>query len=159
MAVLRERIDTRLGIDQAFAFVADFGNAERWDPGVASSVRLDSGPVRVGSRYRLGIRMGGRIAPMVYEISRLEPPHRVVLAGRGSGVTAVDDITFRSTPEGTEIDYVADIRLEGAMRLLTPLAGGAFRGIAERAREGMERTLDGLAAAAGAGAVPATGAR
>lgn len=159
MAVLRERIDTRLGIDQAFAFVADFGNAERWDPGVASSVRLDPGSIRVGSRYRLGIRMGGRIAPMVYEVSRLEAPHRVVLAGRGSGVTAVDDISFRATPAGTEIDYVADIRLEGAMRLLAPFAGGAFRRIAERARDGMERALDGLAAAAGTGVVPATGAR
>src|SRR5574338_648511 len=84
MAILRERIETSLPIADAFAFVADFANAERWDPGVATSIRLDDGPVRVGATYRLGIRMGGRVAPMEYEITRLEPGHRVVLAGRGS---------------------------------------------------------------------------
>jgi hypothetical protein len=146
MAVLHERIESRLGIDEAFAFVADFANAERWDPGVASSVRLDEGPVGVGARYRLGIRMGGRVAPMEYEITGFEAPKRVVLAGRGSGVRAVDDISFAPTPAGTRIDYVADIRLQGLLRVLAPFAGGSFRRIAENARNGMQRTLDDLAA-------------
>ena len=147
MAVLREQIESALGIDEAFAFVADFANSERWDPGVASSVRLDDGPVRVGARYRLGVRMGSRVATMEYEITRLEAPHRVVLEGRGSGVSATDDITFTATPAGTRIDYVADIRLQGLLRLFSPFAGGAFRRIGENARNGMQRTLDALAAA------------
>ena len=146
MAVLREQIESRLGIDEAFAFVADFANAERWDPGVAESVRLDDGPPRVGTRYRLGVRMGGRVAPMEYEITRFEAPNRVVLEGRGSGVRAVDDIRFIQTTTGTRIEYVADIRLQGLLRLLAPLAGGAFRRIAENARNGMQQTLDDLAA-------------
>ena len=145
MAVLRERIESRLGIDEAFAFVADFANAERWDPGVAESVRLDDGPPRVGARYRLGVRMGSRVAPMEYEITRFEAPNRVVLEGHGSGVRAVDDIRFIQTTTGTRIEYVADIRLQGLLRLLAPLAGGAFRKIAENARNGMQRTLDDLA--------------
>lgn len=145
MAVLREQIETRLGIDEAFDFVADFANAARWDPGVASSDRIDDGPARLGARYRLGIRMGGRIAPMEYEITRLDVPRRVVLHGTGSGVDAVDDIRFEATPDGTRIEYVADIRLQGALRLLAPFAGGAFRRIAENARDGMQRTLDELA--------------
>jgi hypothetical protein len=145
MAVLRERIESRLGIDEAFAFVADFANAERWDPGVAESVRLDDGPPRVGARYRLGVRMGGRVAPMEYEITRYEAPNRVVHEGRGSGVRAVDDIRFIQTTTGTRIEYVADIRLQGLLRLLAPLAGGAFRRIADNARNGMQRTLDDLA--------------
>jgi carbon monoxide dehydrogenase subunit G len=151
MALLRERIQTRLGIDEAFSFVADFANAERWDPGVSTSVRLDGGPVRVGARYRLGIRMGSRVAPMEYEITHLEAPRRVVLTGRGSGVSAVDDITFRSSGTGTEVHYVADIRLRGVLRLLAPFAGGAFRRIAENARDGMQRALDDLAAAGSTG--------
>lgn len=155
MAVLRERIESALGIDEAFTFVADFANAERWDPGVASSVRLDDGPVRVGAKYRLGIRMGGRVAPMEYEITRLEAPHRVVLTGRGSGVRAVDDISFATTPTGTHIDYVADIRLQGLLQLLAPFAGGAFRRIAANARSGMQRTLDDLARKRTGSSVPA----
>ena len=148
MAILRERIETRLAPEPAFAFVADFANAQAWDPGVATSEQVDPGPVRVGSRYRLGVRMGGRVAPMEYTVTRLEPGRRVTLTGRGSGVEAVDDISFEPTASGTAITYVADIRLRGAMRLLAPFAGGAFRRIAANARDGMQRALDERAAAA-----------
>jgi dehydrogenase/reductase SDR family member 12 len=148
MAVLRERIETSLGIDDAFAFVGDFANAERWDPGVASSVRVDEGALRVGASYRLGVRVGGRVSPMTYTVTQLDPPRRVVLEGEGAGVKAIDDIRFASNPAGgTTIDYTADIRLVGIRRLLAPLAGGAFRKIAENARAGMQRALDERAAA------------
>ena len=79
MTTLRERIETPLPIDEAFAYVADFANSQEWDPGVATAERLDPGPVGVGSRYRLGVRMGGRVAPMEYRISVFESPTRVVL--------------------------------------------------------------------------------
>jgi carbon monoxide dehydrogenase subunit G len=146
--ILREHIETRLGLDETFAFVADFANSHAWDPGVASSVRLNPGPLAVGARYKLGIRMAGRVTPMEYEITRLEPGRRVVLTGHGSGVAAVDDISFEATKTGTAITYVADIRLVGLMRLLAPFAGGAFKKIGENARDGMQRTLDMRAAAA-----------
>ncbi|HJP89853.1 MAG TPA: SRPBCC family protein [Candidatus Limnocylindrales bacterium] len=141
MAILREHIETTLALEPTFAFVADFANAEQWDPGVASSVALDPGPITVGTRYRLGIRMNGRVTPMEYVITTLEPGRRVVLTGRGSGVEAVDDIAFAATSTGTAITYVADIRLVGLMRLLAPFAGGAFKRIAANARDGMQRAL------------------
>ncbi|HEU0235233.1 MAG TPA: SRPBCC family protein [Candidatus Limnocylindrales bacterium] len=151
MTTLREQIDTSLPPGEAFAFIADFSNAAQWDPGVASSERIETGsgagPVGMGSRFRLGVRMGGRVTPMEYTISTWDPPHRVVLAGAGSGVEAVDDIRFQPTPSGTRIDYVADIRLTGLLRLVSPFAGAAFATIARNARQGMERALDQRAAA------------
>ena len=142
-------IDTRLPVDEAFAFVADFANAARWDPGVATSTRLDAGPVGVGSRYRLGIRMGGRVAPMEYRITTFEPSRRVVLVGSGIGrgcrrrhpVRAdaaghPDRLPRRHPPPGAS---------SGSSRR-SP--GGAFARIARNARDGMQRTLDGDAAAA-----------
>ncbi len=145
MTVLHELIETSLGPDEAFAFVADFANASHWDPGVASSERIGDGPVDVGARYRLGVRIGGRVAPMTYEVTHLEPGRRVVLEGSGSGVAAVDDIRFAPSGAGTRIDYTAEIRLRGLMRLATPFAGGAFARIARDARDGMQRALDGRA--------------
>ena len=91
--------------------------------------------------------MGGRVAPMTYTITQLDRPHRVVLAGEGSSVSAVDDISFAPSASGTAIDYVADIRLKGVLRLLAPFAGGSFRRLADNARAGMQRTLDARAAA------------
>jgi hypothetical protein len=109
---------------------------------------MDAGPLGVGARYRLGIRIGGRVAPMDYLVTAFEPLRRVVLAGRGSGVDAEDEIVFEATPTGTRIDYTADIRLRGVMRLATPFAAGALARIARDARNGMQRELDRRAAAA-----------
>lgn len=148
MAILRERIETRLPVDEAFAFVADFATSAQWDPGVAWAERLDTSPLGVGSRYRLGVRMGGRVTPMEYVVTAFEPVRRVVLAGTGAGVVAVDEIVFEATPTGTHIDYTADIQLRGLMRLATPFAGGALARIARDARDGMQRALDGRAVAA-----------
>ena len=142
MTILRERIETSMPIGDAFDFVADFANAARWDPGVASSERLDPGPLKVGARFRLGVRMGGRVAPMDYTISQLDRPNRVVLDGTGSSVVATDDIAFEAVDGRTVISYMADIRLTGPMGLLSPFLGGAFRRIGERARDGMQRALD-----------------
>ena len=127
MTTLRERIETPLPIDETFAYVADFANSQEWDPGVATAERLDPGPVGVGSRYRLGVRMGGRVAPMEYRISVFEPPTRVVLTGEGSGVTAVDDIRFEPAGDGTRVDYTADIKLGGFLGLIQPLLGRRVR--------------------------------
>jgi carbon monoxide dehydrogenase subunit G len=153
MPILHETLDTRMPRDEAFAFVADFSNAAAWDPGVAWSRRLGAADdpatdVGLGSRFALGIRMAGRIAPMEYAITTWQPPHRVVLTGRGSGVEAVDDIRFHETATGTRVDYTADIRLRGPMRLLAPFAGRAFASIAQNARDGMRLALDERASTA-----------
>jgi carbon monoxide dehydrogenase subunit G len=148
MPRLHETLDTPLSPDETFAFVADFANARLWDPGVATSEREGPpGPVRLGTRYRLGVRMRGRVAPIVYEVTTWDPPQRVVLTGDGSNVHAIDDIRFGPRPDGTgtRIDYIADIRLTGWLRLLEPFAGGAFRKIAADAVGGMQRALDARA--------------
>jgi carbon monoxide dehydrogenase subunit G len=146
MPTIRETITTSLPADEAFAFVADFANAPVWDPGTATSHRLDDGPVGVGSRYRLEVRMGRRLAPMTYRIVEHEPSRRVVLRGEGSSVRATDEISFDETPIGTRIEYVADIHLSGLLRLAEPLLGGAFRKIGRQARDGMQRALADRAA-------------
>lgn len=150
MPRLHETIQTRLPIAETFAFIADFANAERWDPGVATSVRIGDGPVGVGARYALGVRMRGKVVPMEYRITTHEPTGRVVLTGAGSNIFAVDDIHFSPTDDGTgtRVDYTADIHLGGWMRLIEPLVGGAFGKVAKDALAGMQRTLDERARAA-----------
>lgn len=146
MTRLTEQIQTSLPIDDVFAFVADFANSMHWDPGVATSERIDAGPVGLGARYRLGVKMRGRVTPMEYRITTFDAPRRVVLTGEGSGVSAIDEIRFEPAGTGTRIDYTADIRLAGLMRLAQPFLGGAFAKIARDALDGMQRALDARAA-------------
>ena len=99
MTRLREQIETSLGPDAAFAYVADFANSMQWDPGVATSRADRRGPVGVGARYRLGVRLGGRVALMEYRISTFEPSAPRRPRRRRLRVSAVDDIRF--APDGT----------------------------------------------------------
>ena len=110
MPVLKETIHTSLPVERAFSYVADFANTAYWDPGTVSSRAVDEGGPKVGSKYELSVRVGGRVAPMEYEITALEPNERVVLAGRGSNVRALDDIRFAATEDGTRVDYMARSR-------------------------------------------------
>ena len=147
MTRLHERIETTLPLEETFDYIADFANARHWDPGVAAARRLDDGPVAAGSTFELEVRMGGRVAPMAYRISTLERPNRVVLTGTGSGVDAIDDIRFEARPGGTVVDYTADIRLRGLLRLAQPLLRRSFERIGRDAADGMHRVLAERAAA------------
>ncbi|MDQ3127540.1 MAG: SRPBCC family protein [Chloroflexota bacterium] len=149
MPTLRETIETDLPPAESFAFIADFANAPAWDPGTATSERLDTGAVGVGARYRLGVRMRGKVVPMEYRIETFEPDRLVVLRGDGSGVRARDEITFHARGSGTRVEYVAEIHLKGLMRFVEPLLGGIFAKIGRDARDGMQRALDDLARTAG----------
>jgi dehydrogenase/reductase SDR family protein 12 len=146
VTTLKETIHTPLSTEAAFAYVADFASSQEWDPGVATAERVGDGPIGVGTRYRLGVRIGNRVAPMEYRITELDPPNRVVLVGSGSGVSAVDTIEFGRTATGTTVDYTADIRLDGIRRLAQPFLGKTFAKIARDASAGMQRELDARAA-------------
>lgn len=148
MTTLREQIATTLPPGAVFDYIADFKSAAEWDPGVAHARRLDTGRLGVGSRYELGVRMGGRVVPMTYRITVFDRPSRVVLEGEGSTVEAIDDIRFVPAIDGTVVDYTADIRLRGWMRLIQPFLGGALAKVGRDAAAGMTRTLAARAAAA-----------
>lgn len=137
MVVLREELDVDVPVEEAFAFVGDFANAQGWDPGVESSRNATGSPIGVGTRYDLIVIFGDRRLPMTYEVTVFDPPHRVVLKGTGSTVTAVDDIRFDPTASGTRIRYTADLRLKGAARVAEPLFRGRFHETGRRAMVGM----------------------
>lgn len=145
MTRIHERIETSLPVDEAFDFIADFANTAVWDPGTVSSRRRDDGPAGVGATYDLDVRMGGRVSPMRYCIRDFERPYRVVLVGHGVNVDAVDEIRFERVGDRTFVDYTADIRLGGILRLVEPFLGGTFRKIGRDAADGMTTTLEVLA--------------
>ena len=124
MLTLDETVDVTVPPEAAFAYLADFANIRRWDPSVLTARQTSPGPPREGTRYRLKLLFGGRPVPMVYRITALEAPHRLVLEGRGDSFSAQDRITLTPLPSGTRIHYQADIRFQHplARRLETLLA-------------------------------------
>lgn len=131
-------------LEQAFAVVADYSHLAEWDPGIARSGRIDTGPLGIGSAFEVAAALGGREVQMRYEIVTFDPPHRVVLDGRGRAIKAVDDIELRSVGTGTEIDVTADLWLTGPLRLGQPLFAPIARRFGARAMTGLREHLGGL---------------
>lgn len=150
MTLLAEYLTTTLDRDSAFRYVADFSRQSEWDPNTVSSRRVDPGELGVGARFALEVKMGRKAVPMEYRITEFDAPAKVVLVGEGSGVWSQDVITFTDVPEGTRVDYVAEIRLSGLLGLAQPLLGRAFASLGRGAVEGMKRELDRLAGASSA---------
>lgn len=129
-------------VADVFNYTADFGNIEDWDPGIASSRRLDEGPVGVGSRFELIVSFGGSQIPMIYEITEYEPTERFVIVGSGEQLEAVDELKFEDRGEGrTLVEYTADLTLHNFMKYLTPFMGPVFKRVGEKAVDGLAEAL------------------
>ena len=141
MIRLRETIEVARPIDEVFAYVSNFGNAAQWDPGVAESRKASSGPIGLGTAFKLRVRFGPRSIPMEYAIREFDRPRRVLLEGKSDSVHALDDIGFAATPRGTRITYTADISLLGAFGIVEPLLKGVLDSVGKKAVSGLHAAL------------------
>jgi NAD(P)-dependent dehydrogenase (short-subunit alcohol dehydrogenase family)/carbon monoxide dehydrogenase subunit G len=143
MARVERTIEVRRPQDEAFAYAADFSKIAEWDPNVVRSEALGAGLLEPGAGYRVVIRMGpGRLA-LRYEIEQIDPPRRIRLRARGGGMEVVDELFFEPLPGGTEIRWVAEIALSGALGWFDGLTARSMEGIADRAMAGLQSALDG----------------
>ncbi len=145
MTKLHETIDTALDREAAFAYIADWSRQAEWDPNTVSASRIGEGGPEVGARYALEVKGFRAPMPMEYRITELVAPERLVLVGEGSGVWTKDILTFAETDAGTQVDYHAEIKLNGLLRLVQPFLGRYFDGIGEGVVVGMKRELDARA--------------
>lgn len=143
MTILREHIVVPRDIASAFEYTADFSNIENWDPGVAESKKRDDAPVGLGSEFDLVVLFGSSRIPMTYTITEFDPPHRVVLVGKGEKLDAIDTITFSPSDSGTRIDYVAELTFHNFVRFIERLLGRTFKKVGEKAVSGLGRALEG----------------
>jgi hypothetical protein len=141
MATYKTQIDATRGQDEVFEYLATFSNASEWDPGVAEGEALTPGPVAIGSVYRLGVRMAGRIVAFEYEVVDMERPRKVVLLARHGRIVSTDTITVEWAGRGSRVRYVAVLQAVGLLRLASPVVARVFVGMAERAAAGLRRAL------------------
>lgn len=145
MARISEPLQVPIRPEQAFDHVADFTTSASWDPGITEARRLDDGPIGVGSRFEVQLKLGLVSVPLVYEITRYERPNRVVLHTKGRLHEGEDDVRFAPSEAGTEVTWNAMFRVRGPGKLIDPALGVGFRRTAAKAVEGLERSLSALA--------------
>ena len=64
-------------VDDVFAFVADQGNAVRWQSGLVEVRRITDGPIGVGTRHAFVRKLLGRKLEAHNEYVAYEPPRTV----------------------------------------------------------------------------------
>ena len=144
MARIVEHVRTPRSREEAFDHLADFSTTASWDPGISRAERLDDGPLGVGSRFRVHVRLGLVTAPFVYEIVTYDRSDHLVLETRSPLHFGRDDVRFRSTVDGTEVTWDAEFAVRGpGGRLIDPLLGVGFRRTGRAAVAGLADALDG----------------
>lgn len=125
------------------AYLADFGHADRWDPGTQTCTRIDDGPVAVGARWHNVSKILGKETELEYTLERLEE-HRVVLVGRNTTATSTDDITVRPADGGSEVTYDATVELHGVAKLGAPVLQAQFEKLGDRTVDGIRGAVSAL---------------
>ncbi|MGW4213190.1 SRPBCC family protein [Lentzea sp. NPDC004789] len=123
-------------------YLRDFGRTEQWDPGTVSCIRLDDGPVEVGSRWHTVSTFLGRRTELVYELTRDEKDG-LRFVGRNDTATATDDIsiTAGATPGTTRIAYHAHLEFAGLAKLGAPVAKLALEKLGTETERSLIRVL------------------
>ncbi|MFM8305071.1 MAG: SRPBCC family protein [Actinomycetota bacterium] len=127
----------------AFDYLANFASVAEWDPGVSEAVRLDDGPLAVGSRVRVVVKTG----PLVYEVRELEPGRRIRLVAESATIRSDDVISVRPDGDGAVVVYEADLTVRGWAVVFAPLLPLVFGRIGDKAAAGLRAKLDELGAA------------
>jgi hypothetical protein len=126
-----------------FDYLSDFTTTTEWDPGTVTTVR-QSGTGGVGTTYLNTSEFMGRTSELTYVVHELVDEQRIQLHGDNKTVSAVDTMTFRPVPAGTEVTYTAEFAFKGGARVAAPFLGSAFKRLGDNAEAGMRKALDQL---------------
>ncbi len=146
MAHYVKDIDVPGSPEATFEYLAHFDNVAEWDPGIVEARKLSKGPLAVGSEFRVVASFLGQRTELVYRITAIDPPKRVVLEADSSVLRSVDTIHFEPERGGTRIRYHARLELKGWRRWFDAPLQLAFAWIANDAVRGLQRKLGRLEA-------------
>jgi uncharacterized protein YndB with AHSA1/START domain len=140
MTTIERTVTVDRPLAKVFAYLSDFTTTNEWDPGTVETVRV-SGDGGVGTAYRNTSKFAGRETELTYVVEEIVPDKVFALRGENKTVVAHDTMTFRETPSGTEVRYVAEFEFKGLAKLVAPLMGPFFKKLGDEAEQGMREAL------------------
>lgn len=127
--------------ESVHAYLADFRNAEAWDPGTKSCERT-GGDGGVGTTYRNVSSFLGREVVVTYTTAELAPPTRVHLRGTNDQFEGHDIFGIRASGTGSEVTYTAQMTFSGLSRLASPLVQAYLPILARKTVDQLRDCLD-----------------
>ncbi len=136
-----EVLDLRRTPEEALNFIGDFRNLLLWDPSCQSARMIRGDHLAIGTAFHVVIRFAGRDVPMDYRVTEFQPGQRIVLEGRSDSACSIDTITAVPQVNGSRVTYRADIRVEGAGRLMDAAMKLLFMPTVRRGMTNLRRLL------------------
>lgn len=127
--------------EAAHAYLADFRNAEAWDPGTRTCERT-GGDGGVGTTYRNVSSFLGREVEVRYTTVELVPPTLVHLRGTNEQFEGHDIFEVRASGAGSEVTYTARMGFSGVSRLASPLVQAYLPVLARKTVDQLRSCLD-----------------
>src|SRR3954452_3046000 len=140
---VRRTVTTTTPPETVFAFLADFRNAEQWDPGTVSC-QLVEGDTGIGSVYRNVSSFLGRKTEVSYTTVEREEGRRLHFRGTNEMFTGNDRISVSAVGAGSEVGYEADFEFHGLAQLAIPVVAAYLPLLANKTMKQLGSTLDAL---------------
>lgn len=126
-------------------YLADFANAEEWDPGTETCVPNEPGPVRVGSSWHNTSKIAGVSTELTYTLEQLTD-EQVVLVGRNETATSTETIEVTPEGAGSSVTYTNELEFKGAAKLASPIAKVVFEKVGNDTEDQMVEAINALRA-------------
>lgn len=143
MAHYRCRVETPLSVTDAFAYMADVRNFERWDPGVISVTQVAGDGPGPDASYELLTSNGGRENMFRYVVTAFDDPVGYTIVGRKAPFTSTDVISVEAGGDGAIVTYAADLTMPFPLSLADPWLQKTFDRIGDAAAHGLAGALGG----------------
>jgi carbon monoxide dehydrogenase subunit G len=140
MVHVERTFDVQAPPEVVVPYLADFTNAEEWDPGTLSCKRVGDGPVAVGAHWHNVSQFQGREVELDYELIELSPT-KVRLRGTNESATSTDDITVVPSGGGSRITYSATVEFSGMVKVFGPFLQPGFNKLADKTEEQLVAAL------------------
>jgi uncharacterized membrane protein len=114
-------------VEEVFAYLADVPRQTEWSSAV-QSIRLEElEPVRQGSRYWQTVKMLGRQAEALFEVSEYEEGRKIGFRSLSGAMPIAWSMTLTPVSEGTRIEAKTRGEPGGVFKLAAPLMDRAMR--------------------------------
>ena len=110
---IEKKINIQRPAHEVFDYISDLSQIYEWDDHVVEAYRLELGPIRVGSKFKLIYSVMGVKEELIYTIETMSQPQHLKLIGTSRLFSAIDQIEITAIgKEQCFLLYSAEIRLK-----------------------------------------------
>lgn len=141
MPTVSRTFDVSVPPDVVVPYLADFANAEEWDPGTERCTPNDAGPPKVGSSWHNTSKIAGITTELTFTLEQLRDD-LVVLVGRNKTATSTETIEVKPNAGGSTITYTNELEFNGAAKLAGPLSKIVFEKLGNDTEKQLSESLE-----------------